>query len=374
MNDPKEPKQTTWAHRFRLTLQNEIFIFCSLMLITCLFLPWQRGENSDVTPWNLFSSFKSLTGSAGWIILFLLYVLTLLSVALPLVRPWFGIVTALGVNIAISSFGLLPGQHAYGADLTQLFALGLVVLSANTAILKATDLAMQRLNSRKAEVFTHWGTAIPGIHFSAKEFYDKLEREIRAREWPGVEVLHVPYSEAGYFSHTRDYLRVLRQRQVFDICAATFGKDYFFTLREAEISAQLTLTTLLIFIVALGMLSGLFLSAFGFFIGLINFFTLLVFVVFLLFNVLRMGLTRLDGLLMRMPVLGPIYETFFRRSTTYFQHDARMVFLKLMDDFVKEKVDEETSAKGLQLLSSFEHQPILDGLYKTSTRTPKQAK
>ena len=87
-----------------------------------------------------------------------------------------------------------------------------------------------------------------------------------------------------------------------------------------------------------------------------------------------MGLTNLDGLLMRTPVIGPIYETWFRRSTTYFQHDIRMVFLKLMDDLVKARVDEETSAKGITLLSSFEHQPILDGLYKTTTRVPKSSK
>ena len=75
---------------------------------------------------------------------------------------------------------------------------------------------------------------------------------------------------------------------------------------------------------------------------------------------------------MRLPVIGPVYETWFRRSTTYFQHDSRMVFLKLMDDLLKKHVDEEVSGKGVQLLSCFEHQPILDGLYKTTTRTPKQ--
>lgn len=74
---------------------------------------------------------------------------------------------------------------------------------------------------------------------------------------------------------------------------------------------------------------------------------------------------------MRTPVIGPVYETWFRRSTTYFQHDTRMVFLKLMDDLVKAHVDNETAAKGVAQLSCFEHQPILDGLYKTSTRAPK---
>jgi hypothetical protein len=279
--------------------------------------------------------------------------------------------TALAVNVAIASFGLLPGGEAYGAQLARLCVLSLLVLSANPAIVKSTDLAMRRLNSQKAEVFTHFGSVLPGIQFSAQEFYANLENEIRTRQWPGVEFLRVLHSEAGLLSHKREYLRVVRQRQVFDVCAAHFGTDYFFTLREAEITAQLTLATFFIFLLALSILLALFVSTFGPIFGLINFGGLLVIGIFLLFNVLRMGLTRLDGLLMRTPVIGPIYETWFRRSTTYFQHDTRMVFLKLMDDLVKEHVDEETSAKGIQLLSCFEHQPILDGLYKTSTHTPK---
>jgi hypothetical protein len=135
--------------------------------------------------------------------------------------------------------------------------------------------------------------------------------------------------------------------------------------------AQLTLTTLIIFLVALFVTFTFCLSTFGLILGPVCFGLLLAFGVLLLWNVLRMGLTRLDGLLMRTPVIGPIYETWFRRSTTYFQHDTRVVFLKLMDELVKEHVDKETSEKGIELLSCIEHQPIFDGFYKTSTRKPK---
>lgn len=367
---PFHESSTGRPESVRFTLQEELFIFCCLMLVTCFFLPWQATEKED-TPWSRLFSAGSPVSAAGWCTLLVLYVVTLLEVFHPRIRPWFGIATAVAVNLALLSFGLMPGSEAYGAKLARVFALGLLVLSANPAIVKAGDLAMRRLNSRKAEVFTHFGTVLPGIQFSAQEFYTKLENEIRVRQWPGVEFLRVVHSEAGLLSHKREYLRVVRQRQVFDVCAANFGRDYFFTLREAEIKAQLTLATLFIFLLALAMAFAVFISTFGFIGGIIYFGTFLVIGIFLLFNVLRMGLTRLDGLLMRAPVIGPIYETFFRRSTTYFQHAARMVFLKLMDDLVKEHVDEETSAKGVQLLSCFEHQPILDGLYKTSTRTPK---
>jgi len=162
---------------------------------------------------------------------------------------------------------------------------------------------------------------------------------------------------------------VIRQRQVIDVCASTFGEDYFFTMREAEMQPHVTALTVLILLLVLGIALTWCVSTFGLFSGIIDFGILLIFGVLFLFSVMRMGLSRVDGILMRLPIIGPVYETWFRRSNTYFQHDSRMVFLKLMDDLVKEQVDEETSSKGIQLLPCFEHQPILDGLYKTSKRT-----
>jgi hypothetical protein len=352
---------------WRLTLHEEAFLFTSLMLVTCYFLSWRVAGNMEQSPWNVLLASEQPVLSYVLSLLFILLLITPFSVQMAPIRPWIGILTALAVNAALTVTSVF-GQSTYGADLARVFALALLFLSANPAIVKAGDFAMRRLNKRDAEVFTHWGTVLPGIHFLAQEFYQKVEEDIRARQWPGVELLRLHHTEAGLLSHKREYLRVIRQRQVVDICAATFGKDYFFTMREAEIQAQLTLTTVIIFLLTLFLVFTWMLSSFGFFAGGIAFGSFLVIGVLLLFNVMRMGLTRLDGLLMRTPVIGPIYETFFRRSTTYFQHDTRMVFLKIMDDLMKEHVDEETSAKGVKLLPCFEHQPILDGLYKSSVR------
>lgn len=351
-NKPQEP----------LTRQEECFLFSSLMLVTCFFLPWRdtRSPSDDLLAWNALAP--------AWVILFTILCLTPLTVRLPRVRPWAGLVAA----NSMSGVLLLAGGNEYGAHLARVFSLAMLVLSANPAFSKSVDIAMKKLNSQKAEVFTHWGTSLAGIEFSAQEFYTKLEAAIGARAWPGVELLRVLHTEAGLLSHKREYLRVVRQRQVFDICAATFGKDYFFTLREAEIKPQVTFATLLIFLLALWMLFWLCFSWFGFFTGIINFAVLVVLGFFLMWNALRMGLTRLDNLLLKLPAIGPVYETWFRRSTTYFQHDTRVVFLKLMDDLLKQQVDEETSAKGIKLLSCFEHQPIFDGFYKITERKTGQ--
>jgi hypothetical protein len=345
---------------FAFNQQDMLFLFCSLMLLTCYFLPWEGGQSA----WDAISTSSNLL----WPGLFILYLVMPLSAAAPRMRPWFGL--AAGVA-GLYAFNFTSGRAEYGVQLAKLFTLAVLILSAKPAVVKVGDLAMRKLNSRAAEIFAHWGTVLPGIHFSAQELYTKIETEIQNRQWPGVEFLRIAHSEAGLLSHKREYLRVIRQRQVFDFCAAAFGKDYFFTLREAEIKAEVTIATLLILIVTLGLIFHLAVSTLGFVSGTGLFAILLIGAIFLLFSVLRMGLTQLDGILMRAPVIGPVYETWFRRSTTYFQHDTRVVFLKLMDDLVKAHVDEETSAKGITLISCFEHQPILDGLYRTSQRTPK---
>jgi hypothetical protein len=356
------------ARLLRLTIQQEIFLFSSLMLVTCCFLPWYGTPGHEGGPYDWFSTQASPFPVALVVGLFAFAATVPLTVNAPRLRPWVTIVAVSELSAVLSLIALMPGGLAYGGRLAQFFALVALFVSARPALLAAGDFAMRKLNSQKAEMFTHWGTTLP-MHFSANEFYEKLETKIRDREWPGVEFLRILHTEAGLLSHKREYLRIVRQRQVIDVCAATFGKDYFFSMREAEIRAELTFMTFLIFLACLGLLFNWLTGLFGSFSGLIGFGALLVFGVFLLMNVLRMGLTRLDGILLRVPVIGPIYETWFRRNGTYFQHDTRMVFLKLIDDMVKEHVDEETSAKGIQLLPCFEHQPILDDLYKTSMRT-----
>lgn len=353
----------------RLSLQERWFLFCGLMLVTGFFLPWEAASaTQETSPWSALKEASHPVISFGLVGLLSLYGIALASVRRPTARPWLGISTAIAVQIALPLFAIFPGTTAYGGHLTRLFALGLLVLSADSVIAKSADLAMRRLNSRQAEVFTHWGAIVPGIHFSAQEFFAQLETAIRAHQWPGVELLRVAYTEAGLLSAQREYLRVIRQRQVFDVGASPFGQDFFFTLREAELRPQVSPATLIILLMTLGMVLTLLISASGIIAGLIQFVGLLVLGVFVLLNVLRMGLTRLDGILMRIPVIGPVYETWFRSSSSYFQHDTRMAFLKLMDELVKEHVNATASEKGVQWLDCYEHQPLLDGFYKSGKR------
>jgi len=258
---------------------------------------------------------------------------------------------------------LLGARLGVATNLTTWFAFALFAFSGNRHVVASLDFVAKKLSSRKAVVFSHWGTLTSDCHFATKEFYAELENAIRAKEWPGVQVVRIVYSEAGLLSHKREYLRVIRQRQLFDICAAVFGKDYFFSVREAEIPAVITPRAVLVLIFATLFLLNTFIQAFGFIFGSFAMLAFIVFAVWFLFNILKLGLTKVDSMLLQLPSIGPVYEALFRRDT-YFQQDTRLAFLQSVTELAKKHVEEATCEKGLKYLNCFESQPILEGLYK----------
>ncbi|MEI6575096.1 MAG: hypothetical protein WCO63_02860 [Bacteroidota bacterium] len=73
----------------------------------------------------------------------------------------------------------------------------------------------------------HWHHFFAGLKFSTNEFYALVEENIKAQAMPDVEVSRVDFSEGGLFSDKREYLRVERKDDMFDICAAPFGAGFF---------------------------------------------------------------------------------------------------------------------------------------------------
>jgi hypothetical protein len=63
--------------------------------------------------------------------------------------------------------------------------------------------------------------------FSTQEFYSLVEKAVKDRQIPDVSVSRVNFHQAGILSAKREYLRVARKNQTFDICAAPFGTGFF---------------------------------------------------------------------------------------------------------------------------------------------------
>jgi hypothetical protein len=221
----------------------------------------------------------------------------------------------------------------------------------------------------KADVIDHWYALIPGFNSSTKDFYEAVEKELKDRQVPGLEIFHVDFAEGGALSNKREYLRMTRERLVFDICAAPFGTAYFFSCRFAEIPAVVKILEFMVLIIGL---------CFSAFIGLIVFVKILgvlglmlfpflllaslVGAIYVMRNAVAMGLKDLDASLIKTPVIGPIYEAWFRKET-YYRHDTRLMYCDTVNAVVKAKVEETTGAKGIKLIRYMENCPMLSELY-----------
>ena len=226
--------------------------------------------------------------------------------------------------------------------------------------------------SKKADVIDHWYSLVPGLNASTKEFYEAVENELKNRKVPGLEMFQVDFTEGGLLSAKREYLRMTRERLVFDICAAPFGTSYFFSCRLAEIPAVIQLWQLLVVLIAALMIAGLIFKVTGIILGIGILIVGFIAAIYLLRNAVSLGLKDLDATLIKSPVFGPIYENWFRKET-YYRQDTRLMYRDTVNDVVKAKVEEATGAKGIKLIKFNEYSPILGELYKTTVVQPKQS-
>ena len=196
---------------------------------------------------------------------------------------------------------------------------------------------------KKGEVIDHWYALVPGFNTSGKEFYEAIEKELKQSEAPGLEMFRVDFAEGGVLSQQREYLRMTRERLVFDVCAAPFGTSFFFSCRFAEIPAVVKLWELLVLLIGL--------CAVGFW-GLMIFTRILGPVGIILFPCFLVAL-----------IIVAIYEAWIRKET-YYRHDTRLMYCDTVNAVVKAQVEETTGVKGIKLSRFMENCPMLNELYK----------
>lgn len=207
---------------------------------------------------------------------------------------------------------------------------------------------------------SHWSTLIDGLRASPQECYAAIEEAIRRREIPGIKTSRVMFREGGFLSAKRIYLRVSRKRLGFDICAAPFGTGFFFSWRLGKLPPSNffgCFTLLLIWWVVgyilfllnelrrtaeapLGLLETLAL-------GLLVFFTLCV-----VGRAVRKGSLFSEDAILNMPLIGTLYDFFFR-PPTYYKLDTIDIFQKAVHAAVLEVVDDamRMRGKGLRALA-----------------------
>jgi hypothetical protein len=225
--------------------------------------------------------------------------------------------------------------------------------------------------SPKEEVHKHWYSAVDNFQFISSDFYHLIEKELASRKVPGLELSRVEFSEGGLLSDRREYLRLKRERLVFDICAAPFGTSYFFSFRFVELPLGIKPIELVVSFAALSIAVGVLVSFFGFFKGLVVFLTLFIAACYVMRNAVALGLRDLDASLLKTPVVGAIYEVLFRKET-YYRQDTRLMYLGTVNGITELLVEEVTAAKGVKMVKRYDRTPIMGELYQERKSSPEK--
>jgi hypothetical protein len=179
--------------------------------------------------------------------------------------------------------------------------------------------------AQSAEVISHWHQSVEGLHTSTLEFYDAVEKAIRAKEVADIRIERIEVPEHGLLSAKRVYLGVSYGRLRFDICGAPFGTDFFFSWWLVKRTPGLAALWGCATIIGLPVITLGFISVLGFFWGIVV--ELLAIVIG--FGVLRSsgseGWIAVEDAILGMPVIGQLYSKFVK-PVTYFSEDTRMMF------------------------------------------------
>ena len=155
-------------------------------------------------------------------------------------------------------------------------------------------------NPYPEDVISSWSTLIENLKASPLDFYESVKSAIRKRDIPETEMSQVDFYESGLFSHKREYLRIIRGKLLFDICAAPYGNAFF----------------------------------------------------------VSWWLGAKQPFILRIPVIGWLYGRFIK-PPTYYSLDTTKMFRTATHAAILEAVDGLTTAKGLRALSESERKPTL---------------
>ena len=197
-------------------------------------------------------------------------------------------------------------------------------------------------------VYSHWYALFPDFESSASDFYDAILADLEQRKIPDLNARRINFFEGGILTRRRSYLRMQRERIVFDVCSAPFGTAWFFSCRFAEIPFVLRMWEL--FVLA-GLLFGLFMLyplVFGLFWGSIVFGASVIGALALLNTFAATATENLDSILLKIPVLGTLYELFVRRNQTYYREDTRAMYGDIVNSVVIEQLELLAAEHGIE--------------------------
>lgn len=178
---------------------------------------------------------------------------------------------------------------------------------------------------RSVEVISHWHHSVEDLSTSSMEFYSEVEAALKRKQIDGLRTERLDWQESGILSAKRTYLRVGYGRYVFDVCAAPFGKDFFFSWWLGKTLPDFAALLGCLGVMAIPLVFLISIAALGFIKGIILFLVLVGVGVFVARSGAAAGESGIEDILIAVPVAGPIYKQLFR-PVTYYSEDTRQIF------------------------------------------------
>lgn len=203
---------------------------------------------------------------------------------------------------------------------------------------------------KEPEVLDHQFFPVMDFETSADEYYDAIEQELAVRQLTGLDISRVEFAEGGVLSARRVYLRMRRERLLFDVCAAPFGTTYFFSYRFSQIPLQLMLWEIIVMLLVLAAVVWFYVSLFGLMLGPVLFGASFLSMLLLMRNTVRLGFQDLDAALLQIPIVGAFYEIFLRKNDTYYRQDTRLAYTSIVKSVIVAQTEEAAKAKGVDLV------------------------
>jgi hypothetical protein len=205
------------------------------------------------------------------------------------------------------------------------------------------------------EVISHWHHSLEDFNTPALDFYRSVEETLKAKEAP-TRVERVDWKESGVLSARREYLRISYSRFSFDLCAAPFGKDFFFSWWLVRRAPEFALMYGCLGLLAVPIVLLIFLQVFGSVLGFLAFLGVLGAGLVWVANAARAGMERVEDAILAVPVAGALYNRFLK-PVTYYSEDSRLVFEESVHRVVLKHVEALTTLSKLPALTPEERKP-----------------
>lgn len=211
------------------------------------------------------------------------------------------------------------------------------------------------LRKKHPIVHAHWYALLPNFRSAPGTLYARIIENLEKLEIPAMKTKQMNLTEGGLVTSKRVYLRMERERLVFDVCSAPFGTSWFFSCRICEIPFVFRLWEILLMITILIVLIALFVAVFDLIGGTFLIIGLLVSLPLIARRMACKNNKEFDTVIQRIPAFGTLYEMFVRRNNTYYREDTQLMYSMTVNSVVRSSVETLAKERGVDVVEFIEN-------------------